>query len=745
MTRTGEGDAERKGLIYFPSEHRWWRVGVALLVGLVVMVVLTLVLVVPLSVGRTHLQVGQVADQTVLAPRKVTYVSQVLTNEAQRRAEMSVPDVYDPPDPRIARAQVTKARQALDQIDAIRGDSSLTLDEKVAAIAAIPDLKVPTSIISQTLALDDADWHAVMTETLFVLNQVMRSPIREDGVTRARQMLPGMIDLSLSDQQAEVVAALAGNFVQANSLYNAEATKANQEAAAQAVEPQKRTIERGEAIVRQGDIVTSLDVEALQALGLEQAGLNWYTVAGVGLLIAVFITVLSLYLLRLHPDFWKDQRGLALSAIVLVAFAVGAKFMVPGHTVLPYLFPLAAASMLLTTLVGPRFALTGALVLSVYIGLMAGGSLELMVYFLAGSVIASVAVWRIERLAAFIWAGVYVTLANLAVVAAYRIQTGTFDTLGALQLAAGAIGNGALSASLTVAGFFVLGNLFSITTSIQLMELARPTHPLLRQLQMKAPGTYHHSLVISNLAEQAAQQIGADALLVRVGAYYHDVGKSVRPYFFVENQVDGVNVHERLDPRTSAQIVIAHVTDGLELAKKYGLPQSIRDFIAQHHGNRLASFFYQQAVKDADGQPVDEADFRYPGPRPQSRETAILMLADSVEAAVRAARPQSVEDIDRVVRKIMGDRLIQGDLDECDLTLRDLEQIREVFVSILQGVYHPRLQYPEEIRPRAALQPASAPLSDARTSSDGEKAGEQTDVKDPGVSTGAQEPARGTL
>jgi putative nucleotidyltransferase with HDIG domain len=686
---------------------------------LTVTVVLTLVLVMPVSPGRTHLQVGQVADQTILAPRKVTFESKVLTDEARRRAEMSVPDVYDPPDPRIARGQVARARQVLETIDAIRHGPYPTLEAQVAAVAAIPDLDVPGSVISQTLSLDETAWRAVVTETLFVLNQAVRAPIREDGVARVRQMLPGMIDPDLSDQQAEVVAALAGSFVRANSLYNAEATQANRAAARQAVEPQKRTIERGEAILRQGDIVTPQDVEALEALGLEQASLEWNQVLGAGLLMAVFLVALSLYLLRLHPDFWKDQRTLVLSALVLAAFAIGAKFMVPGHTLLPYLFPLAAVPMLLTTLVGPRFALTGALVLSIYVGLMAGRSLDLTIYFLVGSVIASFAVWRVERLAAFIWAGVYVTVANLAVITAFRVQAGTLDTLGALQLGAAAVGNGVLSTSITVAGFFALGNLFGITTTLQLMELARPTHPLLRQLQMKAPGTYHHSLVISNLAEQAAQRIGADALLVRVGAYYHDVGKSVRPYFFVENQVDGVNVHERLDPRTSAQIVIAHVTDGLELAKKYGLPQPLRDFIAQHHGNRLASFFYQQALKEAGGRPVDEADFRYPGPKPQTRETAIMMLADSVEAAVRAAWPQTAEDIDRVVRKIINDRLVLGDLDECDLTLRDLDQIRLAFVNILQGVYHSRLEYPEEIRPQAVLQPGAAPLLEARPPADG--------------------------
>jgi cyclic-di-AMP phosphodiesterase PgpH len=296
-----------------------------------------------------------------------------------------------------------------------------------------------------------------------------------------------------------------------------------------------------------------------------------------------------------------------------------------------------------------------------------------------------------------------------------------------------------------VAGFFILGSLFGITTTIQLMELARPTHPLLRQLQMRAPGTYHHSLIISNLAEQAAQRINSDALLVRVGAYYHDVGKSVRPYFFVENQVSGINVHERLDPRTSAQIVIAHVNDGLELAKKYRLPQSLQNFITQHHGNRLASFFYQEALQSSGGEPVDEADFRYPGPKPQSRETAILMLADSVEAAARAAQPHSIEDIDQVVRKIINDRMVQGDLDECDLTLRDLNQISDVFINILQGVYHPRLQYPEEIRPKEELPLLGDPSLVAQTPSNNREAGEHKVATEIAINEKAIDQAKGSL
>jgi len=330
------------------------------------------------------------------------------------------------------------------------------------------------------------------------------------------------------------------------------------------------------------------------------------------------------------------------------------------------------------------------------VGFMAGGSLELAVYALVGGLIASLSLSKVERLSAFFWAGVYVALSNLAVILSFHLPQQDYDTVQLLTLAGFSLVNGGLSASLTVAGFYLLGTLFDITTSLQLMELARPTHPLLRQLLLKAPGTYHHSILVSNMAEEAAGRIGADALLARVGAYYHDVGKIIQPHFFVDNQVEGVNVHERLDPRTSAQIIISHVEDGLDLAKKYGLPSKVRDFISQHHGTGLATYFYHQA-RESEGDEANEEDFRYSGPKPQTKETAIVMLADSCEAAVRAERPDSLEGVKELVRKITGGKMLDGQLDECDLTLHDLGEIRGAFVSILQGVFHPRIKYPEEV------------------------------------------------
>jgi putative nucleotidyltransferase with HDIG domain len=338
-------------------------------------------------------------------------------------------------------------------------------------------------------------------------------------------------------------------------------------------------------------------------------------------------------------------------------------------------------------------------VFSAVVGFMADGSLELTIYALVGGLIASLSLSKLEKLNAFLWAGVFVALANLAVILVFRLPKRDYDTVQLLTLAGFSFLNGGLSASLTLAGFYLLGTLFDITTSLQLMELARPTHPLLRELLLKAPGTYHHSILVSNMAEEAAGRIGADPLLARVGAYYHDVGKIARPYFFVDNQVEGVNVHERLDPRTSAQIVISHVKDGLELAKKYRLPSKVRDFIPQHQGTALATYFYHQA-REIEGDEVNQEDFRYPGPKPQTKETAIVMLADSCEAAVRGERPDSREGIEELVHKIIDGKVLDGQLDECDLTLHDLHEIRSAFVSILQGVFHPRIKYPEETENR---------------------------------------------
>jgi putative nucleotidyltransferase with HDIG domain len=378
---------------------------------------------------------------------------------------------------------------------------------------------------------------------------------------------------------------------------------------------------------------------------------------------------------------------------------------------------MAAFSIMVAVLIEVQLSVLTTMLLGLVIGYVAEGSWDLTAYAVMGGLVGIFSMGQVERVNRLLWAGVYVSLMNVAVVLVLNAPGNNLDSTGLLRLVAAGVANGVFSASLALIGFFLAGNLLGITTSLQLQELARPTQPLLRQLLLRAPGTYHHSLMVSNLSEQAADRIGADALLTRVGAYYHDVGKTVRPYFFVENQMDGINVQDHLDPRTSAQIIISHVKDGLDLAKKYGLPRNVRAFIPEHQGRGFIKYFYHQALEEADDPSlVDEDDFRYPGPKPQSRETAIVMLADSCEAAVRASHPESVEEMDKIVRRIINEKLTTGELDECDVTTRDLDQVRGAFVEMLHGVFHPRVKYPEEVKEelasgsRAAL-PLPEPVS----------------------------------
>jgi putative nucleotidyltransferase with HDIG domain len=306
-------------------------------------------------------------------------------------------------------------------------------------------------------------------------------------------------------------------------------------------------------------------------------------------------------------------------------------------------------------------------------------------------------VGRADRLSSFFWGGLAAALAAVAVVIVFRFPDPVMDLIGKATLLGAALISGGLSASLAFGLLLLLGSVLGITTNLQLIELSRPDHPLLQLILRQAPGTYQHSLQVANMAEQAARTIGANSLLTRVGALYHDAGKAVRPHFFIENQVAGQNIHEQLDPLTSAGVILAHVKDGLDLARKYHLPPAIQAFIPEHHGKLEATYQYQVAVEAAagNGTPVNPQDFTYPGPRPRTRETAVLMLADGVEAKARAENPSSDEEIEKLVHWVIEDRLSKGQLDRTDLTLKDIDTIRRSFVNTLRGIYHPRIRYPQ--------------------------------------------------
>jgi putative nucleotidyltransferase with HDIG domain len=519
---------------------------------------------------------------------------------------------------------------------------------------------------------------------------------------------------------------LLSPYLAINTRLNTTATTEAQQKAADAVPPHMVDIQKGEALLRVGQIADALAIEKLEKSGLRNRDVSVpVLVASVGL-VTLLVLILQIYLLRFQAPVWHNRKQLVLLGLMIVAPMAMARFIVPGHALLPYLLPLAAVSMLLAVLLDANLAMLVTVILSLLISLLSAGSVELPIYYLVSGIIGIFALWRAERAHTFILAGVYVGGGAFAAAIITRvIGGGQLDQSALLQMGGTALLNGGLSASITFATFSALGSLFGLTTVLQLLELAHPTQPLLRRLMHEAPGTYHHSLVVSNLAERAAELVGADPLLARVAAYYHDIGKVLNPQVFIDNQAGFTNVHDTLDPLTSARLIRAHVTDGVKLATRYRLPRRIVDAIPQHHGTGLIKYFYHKALAEDPG--VTEAEFRYPGPRPRTKENAILMLADSVEATVRSLsqsgqlsnrgpedckNPATAGDqsIPAVVRKVIRDRLEDGQLDESDLTVRDLARIQEAFCAMLVGIYHPRIVYPERPTVPARSEPPVAPI-----------------------------------
>ncbi|MCL4489500.1 MAG: HDIG domain-containing protein [Chloroflexi bacterium] len=672
-----------------------WQFVRALLIGALFAAALGLILTFETLQGPVPFIAGQVSPKTILAPVRITFASQLETADARAKAEAQVQDVYDPANAELDREQVRLATRVFDHLDSVRHDPFTTLDQKLEWVQSIPTLTLPALTLSRTLALDEPTFHQMVNETLIVLDVTMRDEIRQTDLPSEYAKIPSRVSLALNADQADLVSQWTRLFVVPNSSFNAQKTSELRAAARERVGTVYHTIEQGEAIVREGEVITPLAVESLEALGIMRARPTPLDIIGPALFAILLVLILAVYLIRLRPALFMHTRALLLVACVFLVFAAGAKLTAATQPVFLYLYPVSASVMLLAVLIDPVVALGVALPLALLMGFVTHSSLEFVSYALVGSLVAALTLGRIERLPAFLWTGVYVALANAAVIGTFRVVSHDADFVTWGQQLLAAMGNGALAGLFAIGSLFVLGKLFGITTSLELIDLARPTHPLLLKLLSDAPGTYHHSLVVGQLAEHAAQRIGADPLLVRVGAYYHDVGKTREPQMFIENQLDGRNVHDELEPHQSAEIVIGHISSGLELAKKHRLPKRLVEFIPQHHGTTLAAYFHRMALKTNGNNSTNEQDFRYPGPKPQSREAAILMLADGIEATTRAERPATQEAIRAIINRITDERLRDGQLDDSDVTLRDLQRIKDAFFDVMQGLYHSRVIYPE--------------------------------------------------
>lgn len=656
-------------------------------------------LIMPLLVRMISpsLEVGQVAAQDYRASSTISFTSDVLTEQRREAAAQAVLPVYTAPDTSIARQQLEHLRAALAYVTTVRADNYASSKQKLDDLSALDDIHLSQDTATAILALSDSRWQAVQQEAIVVLEQVMRNTIRADRLEEARSSVPTLVSLSLPEQQAAIVAELAAAFIAPNSLYSESLTEAARQKASDSVTPVTRTYIAGETVVQRGQVLSAADVEALQKMGLIQPEQQWQDYVSSSALVLLMMAFIGFYLRR-EPKVLRDARSLTLLTLLFLGFLLAARLVIPGHTVIPYAFPLAAYSLLVAALFSSELALITSLPLAIMAAFGLPNALDLTLYYTMGSLFGVLALGRARRLSSFFWAGAGIFVSSGLVVLVFRLTQPTTDLIGLATLTGAALFNGLATASITLLLQFFLAQLLGMMTPMQLMDLTRPDHELLQMILREAPGTYQHSLQVANLAEQAAERIDADTLLVRVGALYHDVGKTLNPVFFIENQVPGfLNPHNDLEPADSAAIIIRHVTDGLELARKHRLPRRICDFISEHHGTMLTQYQYVNAIKAANGDEdqVDIEQFRYPGPRPQTRETAILMLADGSEARIRAEKPKEETELRRLIKDTIDGRVACGQLDDTDLTLNDLSEILESFTATLRGIYHPRVKYPK--------------------------------------------------
>lgn len=698
-----------------------------------------------------NLTLGSVPTEDIIAREERSFVSEILTEQERNNVLSQVPPVFYPPDPNVARQQRELTETILTYIDNVRGDSFATLERQIADIKAITSLQLNENeeAIVAILQLPDDSWLQVRSEIISVLERVMREEIRAAGLRKAREQLPTQVSLRLTPQEGQIVTLLAADVIRANTFENPEQTAIDRVEALNNVEAQQRQFIAGQTVAPANQPIDSLSLEALQELGLlARTGNRGARILRGLLASAIVSTVLGLYISRFEPHLvYQNHKDLLLIAVLfLIALAAMRMFGIANI----YLMPAAALGIVYVAIGTPNLAIVAAVGFAFLGGLLSRGpSLEIASLIAAGNIGAILTLRNAGRLNNYFVAGLFVGLANAAVVAIFALQVG-FDGRDATSMAQ-AFFSGALIVPTTSFGvMYALTVLLNLATPFKLMDLSQPSKPLLQRLLREAPGTYQHSLQVANLAEQAADAIGADTQMTHVAALYHDIGKMSNPFFFTENQQHIQNPHDALDdPYRSADIIINHAIEGDQIAKRYNLPNRIREFIREHHGTTQVFVFYQRALADAgDEGGVDPADFSYPGPIPQSRETAILMMADSCESAIRAVKPQSNQDIADLVHGIIEDKRNKSQLDASMLTLTDLRKIEATFIDIFRGLFHPRIDYAKAIQSPSAPKPEPATSNGARSKGlkpDPERPVERKAVKHEGDMTaraGVQESRR---
>jgi putative nucleotidyltransferase with HDIG domain len=670
-----------------------------LLIVTALMSYLALVFPIALRQDSLPLQAGDVASSDLTSPRTVSYESEILTTRAKNEAANAISPIYLPADPSINRGQLEKLNRTLDFISSVRSDPYADEYQKIDDLKLVQSQVFDPEIAGVIIDLSEEHWITVQDESRRILELIMRENIRDYQLPEVVNRIPGLISYSFSAEEIGIIQYLVQPYIVPNSLYSQVETERSRQDAENLVAPVIKTYAEGQAIVLRGQVITAEQYEALVQLNLiRPEKLTKDYIASVALVV-VFVIFIILYFSKRKNTPLSDIRSLLVIAVSFLLFLVAAKIIIPNRTIIPFFFPLPAFALLLVSLFNFEISFILPIILSILVTYGVTTTPDLLVFYIITSLVGASVLGKGKNFVSFVWSALSIAFAGFLVVLAYRLPNPTTDMVGLVTLFGTIVLNGFASASIALLLQFLLSQLLGLPTPLYLTELSRSDHPLLRFILQNAPGTYQHTLQVANLAEQAANAIGADALLTRVGVYYHDAGKAQNPSFFIENQPQGsIDSHDDMDPVIAAQTIIAHIHDGVKLAEKYNLPPRIQDFIREHHGTQVTKYQYNRALEQQADNPslVDIELFRYPGPQPRSKETGISMLADITEARARSTTPKNEEELVKLLNSVFDNIYKEGLLKNTNLTLKDLTLIQASFHKTLMNTYHPRIAYPED-------------------------------------------------
>lgn len=703
---------------------------------------LTLVLLPSQHLVTSRYKSGEIATSDIRATQDYLLEDEELTRQLRKDAEAGAPMVYTYSDA-AGTALLTSFGNAINAITSSRSekpvappaefraylDSLLDAQLTEAEFQALLSTKDSTRLLTELRKIQDEIYkRRVVLDAKVFRSDIQRGvEIRNNGgvtigtatpdtlfidISEARRTLQHKHLTGFSAEGSRHLLALMAKMLKPNLFFNRDATEARKKTILESFKPVLYRIQKGEMIVRVGERVTSEQSHKLQMIYEASRGEGTlYTVFGIFGLVLVLFYFPYRFACKNIRKFNPSNRDLLAIAILiagsffvfklalLVSASIGSAFPSVSPASYAYLFPFAAGAMIVRILLNSEVALIYCIVMAPLLGILFNSNMFVVIYALLGSVVGAHGVRQCQNRGVIYTAGIKLAVVNLAMGLCFQIMSSSLFTMQTIYVVAFSLIGALLSAMLVSAFTPLFESLFHFTTNIKLLELANLNSPLLRDLMVKAPGTYHHSVVVGNLVEAAAEAIGANPLLARVSAYYHDIGKTAKPLYFIENIQGGENRHDKLSPHMSALILISHLKEGEIMAKEEHLGQPIIDVIRQHHGTALIKFFYEKAKTQADatGQQVDPQEFRYPGPKPQTREAGLVMLADAVEAASRTLVNPTPDRIQGMVQKLINRIFSDGQLDECELTLKNLHEIAKSFNRILGAIFHHRIDYPEPV------------------------------------------------